>query len=72
MYRIYEIASRSARASEYRRGLYDNEIDYFRQIQHHVKKLFPCIRYINELPFLMLWNSKEDTPKTLLCRMTHI
>ena len=37
----------------------------FRQIQLHVKNLFPCPRYIDEVPFFMFWNSNEYTPKAL-------
>ena len=36
------------------------------------RKYFPCNRHIFELLFLMLWNSNEDTPKTLLWKMVHM
>ena len=54
MYGIYETDDRIASASEYGRDVYAIALDFFRQIQHHVKKLFWGTRYVDEVPFLKL------------------
>ena len=30
------------------------------------RNYFPCTRYVDEVPFLLLWDSNEDTTKTFL------
>ena len=63
-YRMYEIDCRVSNDSEYGREVYANTLECFHQIQYHVKKVFFCNRYVDELPFLVYQNSNKYTPKT--------
>ena len=71
-YGIYNTAGWIASASEYGLDVYAKALDFFRQIKRHVKKKIPCTRYVNEVPFLMLWDHNENSTKTFLWLMTHV
>ena len=71
-YGIYKTDGCVASASVYRRDVYPNALEKVCQIQRCVKNYYLCTRYVDEAPFLMFWNSNEDTKKTLLWTMTHI
>ena len=65
-YRIYNTYGCITSASEYLRDMYDNALE--KRFKYNVMRqnYFKCTRYVDEVPFLMLCNSIEDTPKTLL------
>ena len=65
MYGIYETAGHMVSASEYGGEVYADAIDFF-QIQLHVKKIFFCTWYVDEVPFIMLWVSTK-IPRKPFC-----
>ena len=69
---MYDTYVRIAIASGYSREAYANALETFHQKQHHMTILFPFNRYVHKISFLMLWNSNEDTAKTIFLLVTHI
>ena len=60
-----------ASASEYRRDRYSNAQKSLVKYNIMWRKYFLCTECVYEVPFLVLWNSNEDTLKTYVWPMTH-
>ena len=69
---MYDTTGSIVSASEYGRVIYANKLNIYFKYNIMWRKYFLCTRYVYEVPFLVLWNSTEDTPKTVLWLMTHV
>ena len=72
-YGMYNTSIRIYIASEYGCDVYTKALDKLSsKMTSYEDTLFAFVQYVNKIPFLMLWNSNEDTSKTLLRLVTYV
>ena len=69
---MYETAGRVDIASQYGRDLYANALDFYVKNNGICANDLSNIRYVYEVPSLVLFNSNKNTLKTILWLMPHV